>query len=179
MTDPPLVVKTILIPLVLIAAICDIRTRRIPNWLTLAGVFAGVVVNAWRLGGNGLKMAGLGFGVALLIYLPLFWLRAVGGGDVKLMAAAGALVGPGNWVAIFALSGVTGGLVAVGILLRRGRLGRALSNAGFILGELARFRAPYARKSELDIGHPRAVTLPHAVAIAIGSLLFLLLAAPE
>jgi prepilin peptidase CpaA len=110
--------------------------------------------------------------LAFLIYFPLYLLRGMGAGDVKLMAAIGSIVGPANWFGIFIVSALLGGIAAVFLLLARGRLGNSLWNVGFLLQRLFSFQAPYARE-ELDISSPKSVKLPHGVAIAGGSVLFL------
>lgn len=155
--------------LALIAGVFDYRSRRIPNWLSLTGLAAGLAGNLYLSGFNGLKQAALGCGLALLLYLPLFLLRAMGGGDVKLMAALGSIIGPNAWLIVFILTALLGGIAAIGLLLYRGGLLRALVNVGRILGSLGQLEAPHAAHPELDVAHPHAVTLPHAVVIALGT----------
>jgi Flp pilus assembly protein protease CpaA len=89
----PLPVEVALLLIVLTAAVSDIRSRSIPNWLTLGGIVAGLALNTYATGLEGLKFSAIGFGVAALIFLPLFMIRFLGGGDVKLMAAVGACAG--------------------------------------------------------------------------------------
>jgi prepilin peptidase CpaA len=176
--------QIVLAALALLAAIYDVRFRRIPNWLSVSGVLLGVGLNSiwaldgvlWYEGYNWRSALG-GLGLAFLIYFPLYLLRGMGAGDVKLMAAVGALVGPMNWIGIFVLGSVFGGITAVFIVLSRGRLRRTLSNIGHVLFELAHLRPPHLRKEELDIGSPKAVTMPHAVAIAMGCAAFLVVVA--
>jgi len=110
------------------------------------------------------------------VLFPGWLVRWMGAGDVKLMAAVGSLVGPANWFAIFILSNVLGGAAAVLLLLSRGRLWGTLHNVGYMINELMHFRPPYMRKEELDLKSPKATTMPHGVAIALGSLAFLLAA---
>lgn len=162
--------------LVVVAAVCDLRERRIPNWLTASGVVAGVGINAIESGWQGLKFAGLGLGLAFLIYFALFALRAMGGGDVKLMAAIGAFSGPSNWLVIFVFASVLGGVAAIMLALARGRLRRTLHNVVQIVRELAAGRAPYARHPDLDVANPRALRLPYGAVIAVGTLAYLLAA---
>jgi len=161
--------------LVIVAAVYDIRFRRIPNWLVLAGFCLGLALNVFFLRVDGLILALLGAGLAFAVYLPFFALRAMGAGDVKLMIAIGAFVGARNWLILFLITAILGGILAVCLLLIRGGLIRALKNVLFILGELVRLRLPYQSDPALDVKHPRAVTLPHGVSIALGTLLFLLL----
>lgn len=170
--------KLLLEALVVLAAFLDLRSRRIPNWLTLPAVLIGLAVNAYQSGWTGLKSALLGFLLAFVVYGALFALRAMGGGDVKLMAAVGAFTGPEHWLWIFAITAVVGGVFAMVTLLTQGGLTRALSNIATILGSLAQFRAPHEQRPDLDVSDSRARTLPHGAAIAVGTLFYTLWLAP-
>jgi len=145
----------------------DLKYRRIPNWVTMPGLVLGLTLSAGLGGTAGLKSSAAGIGLASLIYLPLLLMRGRGAGDLKLMAAVGAIAGWRNWLVIFILTALLGGLFAIVLLLYRGGLGRALRNVACILGDLARLRMPYARRPELDVAHPRAVTMPHGAVIAL------------
>ena len=175
MTPLPLASEIALAILVLAAAIYDIRFRRIPNWLVLSGFCLALVLNVALLRLDGLTLAGLGAVLAFAVYLPLFALRAMGAGDVKLMIAVGAFTGPRNWLILFLLTAILGGILAVALLLIRGGLVRALKNVLFIMGQLVRIRPPYKSAPHLDIRHSSAVTLPHGLSIAIGTFVFLAL----
>jgi prepilin peptidase CpaA len=157
----------------LIAAATDVHSRFIPNWLILAGFAAGFGLNAVLGGWSGLLAALLGFGLALLIYVPLFILRAMGGGDVKLMAAIGCMAGPQNWFLIFIFASLLGGLFAIFLILFRNAAGGTLWNMWHIVKELVRLRMPFKSRPELDIAHSKALTMPHALAIAAGTYVFL------
>ena len=86
--------KLLLELLVVVAAYLDLRDRRIPNWLTGTGVLVGLGSNYYQSGWPGLRNGLLGLSAAFALYALLFALRAMGGGDVKLMAAVGAFTGP-------------------------------------------------------------------------------------
>lgn len=169
----PPILQIVLALVAIGAAIYDFRYRRIPNWLTLTGVVAGLGLNSFLYGWGGLRAAALGLGLAFLIYFPLYLLRGMGAGDVKLMGAIGSVVGPSNWFGIFVISSILGGLIAVILLLFRGRLGKTFGNVAFMLKEMVMLRAPYMKREELDVKSPKAVTLPHGVVIALGSLTYL------
>ncbi len=161
---------------VLTAATADLRSRRIPNWLTLSGTCAGLLLNwtisGWAGLGNSLRGMLLGFGA----YFVLYCLRAMGAGDVKLMAAVGAIVGPGSWVSVCIASALAGALLAVGLVVWKRRVRETLWSTFFILNELAQFRAPHGRHKHLDVKDPRALNMPHGVAIAAGTIGCLMLA---
>jgi len=166
---------------VAIAAIYDIRYRRIPNWLVLSGIFAGFLWNVFSapggagLGsqvGSGLGRAAIGLGLGFILYFPLYILRARGAGDVKLLAAVGAVVGAGNCFWVFLLTAVLGGLIALILLLFRGRVRHTFFNVGMIIRDMISFRAPYKSNEELDVTTTKGMRLPHGAMIAVGAFAF-------
>jgi len=172
MSFPPVVFQIVLALVVIVAAIYDVRFRRIPNWLVLAGLVLGIGLNTLLFEWSGLRHSLFGLGLGFLIYFPLYLLRGMGAGDVKLMAAIGSIVGAANWLGIFLITAVLGGLIAIILLLFRGRLRNSLWNVAFLVQRLSTLKAPYARE-ELDISSPKSMKLPHGLVIACGSLLFL------
>ena len=106
----------VLTPLLITAIYTDLRWSRIPNWLTFPAMGMGFLVNAWIGGLDGalFSLAGLGVGMGLFV-LP-YACRAIGAGDVKLMAAIGSIVGPSGAFSIAILSVLAGGLYALGAL---------------------------------------------------------------
>lgn len=163
--------------LVLTAAVTDIRSRRIPNWLTLSGVCVGLGANFALSGWPGLKSSLSGLALGFGVYFVLYALRAMGAGDVKLMAAVGSIVGPESWIAVFIASAIAGGIFAAFLMIRKGRVRQTLGNTAFIAGELMQFRAPHQSRSDLDVKNPNALRLPHGVAIATGTVACLFFAA--
>jgi prepilin peptidase CpaA len=161
--------------LVAVAAVIDMRFRRIPNWLVLAGVVAGLAWNLYSGGLSGLGRAAAGLGVGFILYFPLFLLRALRGGDVKLLAAAGAIAGPGNIFRIFLLTAILGGIIAVIYALIRGRLRQTMFNVSWIARDLLTFKAPYKSNPELDVTTTQGLRLPHAPLIAAGVIAFILM----
>src|SRR5271167_4765791 len=107
----------LVVALVCIAGVIDIRHRRIPNWLTLSGACAGFALQAITTGFAGLKFATAGMFLGFGAYLVLYCLRAMGAGDVKLMAAVGAIVGPAGWISVFVATALAGGVLALGLIV--------------------------------------------------------------
>jgi prepilin peptidase CpaA len=177
-TAPPQKVLIVLITLLVAAAVFDIRNRRIPNWLTISGVLLGFAIN-FGIGPpeGGVLFALQGFLAGFGLYMLLYVLRAMGAGDVKLMGAVGALVGWERWFGIFFVTAIVGGLMAIALVVARGRLKRTLFNVGFILSEMKHGRPAYVEKEELDVRSPKAVGLPHGAVIAIATIFFLAFAA--
>jgi prepilin peptidase CpaA len=115
------------------ACVTDVQSRRIPNWLTFGAAGAALVFHAVAPTGGGLTFAAAGWFVgALIMFLP-FALRGLGAGDVKLVAALGAWLGPTNamWVALYA--GVAGFVMAVVVAAYHGYLRTAFRNIWFLL----------------------------------------------
>jgi prepilin peptidase CpaA len=102
-----------------IAAICDVRTGKIPNLLILSSVVLGLCFSSLNEGINGLLISLAGFWVGFLLVLPGYLLRFTGGGDLKLLASLGILSGPSAILVIFALSIITGALFILLKLLWR------------------------------------------------------------
>src|SRR4030095_2903311 len=97
---------------VLAATVIDIRTRRIPNVLT--GLMAATGIGLAAVGANGVSLAAAAFGIVIGfgLMLPGHALGATGAGDVKLMAAVGAIVGPILVGEAFLITGGAGGCLA-------------------------------------------------------------------
>jgi prepilin peptidase CpaA len=153
---------------VIVATIVDLRTRRIPNVLTGAMTVLGVGLAAAGLTGVtfGASIAGLALGLALM--MPGHMLGATGGGDVKLMGAVGAVVGPALVLNAFLLTAIAGGGLAVVVAVKRRRLSQTLAGTGKLIA-----RAPGAGD---QIRSTPANRFAYGPAIAVGSVLALLLA---
>ncbi len=177
LTNPAPGAQVLLIALVFAAAVYDMRSRRIPNWLSVSGALLGLVLNAFLYGLGGLAGAAVSLMVGFGVYFALYALRAMGAGDVKLMGAVGAIVGRWqNWVGIFILTAVIGGAAALALSLARGRLRKTIWNVRFLLVEMVHGRAPYVKNEELDVKSEKALRLPHGAVIFTGTILFLAMA---
>lgn len=102
-----------------VASLTDLRSQRIPNALTLPCALAALAYHLLIQGPQGLwfSLAGLGVGFGLMLAPFLF--RVMGGGDVKLLAAVGAWVGPQMVLVAFLLTSLAGGAYALVLLARR------------------------------------------------------------
>lgn len=106
--------------LLAVAVIGDLREHRIPNWLSLGGIALGVVLHTTTRGGDGASLALLGALTGGLLLLPFWLLRGMAAGDVKLMAAVGAHLGP-SLTLVAALATLIAGAALAIITLYRGR----------------------------------------------------------
>src|ERR1019366_3654753 len=176
-TLPPPKVAMVLLIVLLTAAVFDMLYRRIPNWLTVTGVVLGIAMNTviGSQEGSGLGFSLIGLAVAFGIYAALYALHAMGAGDVKLMAAIGALVGWQRWFGIFFVTALVGGVMALILVVARGRLKKTLFNVGFILSQMRSLRPAYLANEELDVRNKKALGLPHGAVIAVGTIFYLAL----
>ena len=156
-----------------IAAWFDIKARRIPNWLVLTGLisslgiqllFSSGRVSSWSSG------ALVGFG----LFLPLYLVRAMGAGDVKLMAMVGGFFGPVGAVGAVLTTLVAGGILAVGVALWSGALRHTVANVRILVTQTI-FKTFRGGDVQMDAPPSSAGDLPYAVAIAVGTFVHLVL----
>lgn len=152
-----------------IAGYTDLRSRRIPNWLTVPGLLVGVAANTVLGGWSGLKTSLLGAAIGLALLLPFVLLRSLGAGDWKLAVALGAFTGPGLLVNLLLGSVFVAGLMAVGLVIYKGRIRKTLRNMGHILVSLVTFQLPGSRVS---LDNPESLKVPYGVALALTVVLY-------
>jgi len=155
----------------LAACIWDVRTRRIPNALTFGTALAGLLFHRLASGTDGALFAAGGWVVGLAIFLPFFVFRGMGGGDVKLLAALGAWLGPHDafWLAIY--SGIAGGVLGIAVAVSRGYLRTALRN---VCGAFAYwYRAGLGPVPGLTLDSTSAPRLAYAIPIFVGAMVTL------
>ena len=116
-----------------IGAAIDLRTRRVPNAVTMSLAAIGIGVAAAGLGRVGLGAAVLGLLAGLALMLPSHVIGATGAGDVKLLAAAGTVLGPADTLWAFLYTLLAGGLIAIVVALCRGRLRQTLDAVGWLV----------------------------------------------
>lgn len=157
----------------------DIRSRRIPNQLIVLGSIAGFLLHLLLPPGSGLFSTPVGslgiwfslsgFAVGLLLLLPLYALRTLGAGDVKLMALVGAFIGPSAVVGAMLLTMLCGGVLALAVAAWSGQLLQVFVNIQQMLHSL---KLGGWNKSGSPLDAPVVVTgkLAYAIAIACGTL---------
>jgi prepilin peptidase CpaA len=155
--------------LAILAGWTDLRSRRIPNWLTVSGAAVGVVANTVLGGWAGLKTSLLGLVLGLGLLLPLVLLRSLGAGDWKLAGALGAFTGPTVLIDLLIGSVFVAGLMALALVIYKGRMRQTLRNIGHILVSLVTFQLPGTRVS---LDNPDSLKVPYGVALALTVVLY-------
>jgi len=153
-------------------AVSDVRSNRIPNWLTYGGIALALslraAVGGWRSLEQGVGGILLGGGVFFVFFL----VHGLGAGDVKLMAAVGAWVGPHSTLGVLIATALAGGVLALVYMAFYKRVGSTFRN----LGALLRFhlRAGVRPHPKLNLQGPETIRLPYGLAIAMGTLYLLI-----
>jgi prepilin peptidase CpaA len=165
----PLGMMSVALTALMVAAACfDIRSRRIPNALTLSGF--GVALALRFVAGPGAGIDGVtGAILAFVLCLPFWVLAVLGGGDAKLLMALGAFMGPRDLLVAMLLIASIGGMIGAVDALRRGILLPVLYNVGDILKHWATLGR---RGSNRSLATSGALAIPYGVAIALGSLVW-------
>jgi prepilin peptidase CpaA len=164
-----------LIALLLVACGYDLAQRRIPNRLLACGLLCTLVLHLAAGATLALLQIVLaGFLTGLLMFLPLYVVRAMAAGDVKLMATVGAFCGPLATFQIAIATYVCGGLLALLIVLWRGKARAAAVNVGALLRPLL-LRMTGMPLVVQPMPTPSVGGMPYALAIALGTFLILAL----
>jgi len=159
---------TVVILVALVAVVFDLRTRRIPNFLTFGAAAAALIYAVYDGGLSGLGLAAAGWLAAAALFFPFFALGGTGAGDVKLLAALGAWLGPieSVWLAMFAA--MAGGVLGLAVAIARGYLRTAFSNLWVMLMHWrVQGLEPVPGLTLKDTTSPR---LAYAIPITIGAL---------
>lgn len=162
----------VLVLLLVAAAVIDFRTYRIPNALTVGGMAFGLIYNtasaaSWTDGLLG-AFAGLGFG--LVVLLPVYALRVMGAGDVKLMAMVGAIVGFPDIFNAVLYSLIAGGIASVAFAVYHRALRRMTANVTDIVQSMAFAVIVGGRPTPALAGRASVGKLPYGVSIAGGTI---------
>jgi prepilin peptidase CpaA len=151
--------------LLVLCAYWDLRYRKIPNWATLPGIALGFGMNSLLYGWAGLKTSGLGFLVGFGALLVLFVFSWMGGGDVKLMAAVGALKGYPFVVSALFYSLLVGVFIGVVMLIWNRKTLRAFKNIFLFMASRITSSIP-----KHDLQPAETTKIPFGLAIVLGTI---------
>jgi prepilin peptidase CpaA len=150
-----------------VASALDVKSGRIPNILTLGAALAGLVVAAALEGLSGLGHATAGWAVGCVLFLPFFLLGGMGAGDVKLLAAVGAWLGPSAILFVALYAGLAGGVMAVIVSVTRGYIKQLFTNLwGLVIFWRIAGLQPMPGLTLRTASSPR---LPYALPISAGT----------
>jgi prepilin peptidase CpaA len=150
------------------AAACwfDVRTRRIPNWLTFPAAALGLVAATFANGGSGTASSAGGLLFGLGLFFPLFLLKGLGAGDVKLMGALGAWLGTSVIFGVAFYTSLAGGVLALALIVRHRYAAQAARNLWLLLTHWRVFGIEPVDAVTLETS--KGPKLPYALPIATG-----------
>ncbi len=151
-----------------VAAVCDVSTRRIPNVLTFGATVVALAYHAVDGGVYGVGQASLGWLAGFALFLPFFALGGMGAGDVKLIAALGAWLGPFGALRLAAATAIAGGIVAVIVMVHARYFGRATRNLWLLITHW--WVNGIRTFPELTLASSQGPRLAYAVPILLGTL---------
>jgi prepilin peptidase CpaA len=164
-------IQLVALTVAIVACVFDLRTRRIPNWLTFGAAGAGLAYHLASGGLAGAERSAGGWAVGIALLLAPYLLGGMGGGDVKLVGALGAWLGPIDtfWLAMY--TGMAGAVVAIGVSAWHGYLRQALRNVWLLF---THWRVNGLRPvPELTLATSRGPRLAYAVPILVGTVVML------
>lgn len=159
----------LLLVFVTAAAVSDLMRRKIPNRLVLAGLLAAFCLHGWLAPPSGLLDSLSGMATGFFLFLPLYLLRGMAAGDVKLIAMVGAFAGPWPTLLICFATFVLGGVIALLIVTWQGSWRACVRNLRQLLWPLLARTAGMPLASSPD-SHASVGNMPYGLAIALGSL---------
>jgi prepilin peptidase CpaA len=155
----------------IVGSVFDIKSRRVPNFVTAPAILLGLSMH-FVLGGWGQLLNSLAAGLICgLVFLVFYLAGGMGAGDVKLILAVGCMAGLSSIAYLLVLTAISGGVMAIGLALLRGRLQQTIMNVAVLASHHS--REGLQPHPDLNISNAQTLRLPYAMAIAAGSMLTL------
>jgi prepilin peptidase CpaA len=167
--------QLILASVLLVAGVTDLRSSKIPNWLTMSAMAGGLLGHSLINGLSGLLFSVKGLGLGLAIFLVLYIIGGMGAGDVKLLAAVGSFVGAEGVFSAGMMAMVLGGLYAIVMMMSHGGVRASLKQMATILQSWILMPGPVAAWTPPAKAQPQ---LRYALVIGLGTLLSQWMATP-
>ncbi len=164
----------ILIPGILYASWIDFAERRVPNWLNAVLALAGLGAQFAFGGWNGLGVAMLGLLVGFGVLIVPWMMHGMGAGDVKLMAAIGAWLGPWLTLLSFGAGAIIGGVAAIIMILSTGRAAYAVVNLQTIMTKMKKFDTAFGEYGGAKTFGTTSQLLPYGVPLTAGTICVLM-----
>jgi prepilin peptidase CpaA len=151
----------------LIASVTDLREARIPNWLTFSCMAGGLILSTILDGEAGVWLSLTGLALGFLLLVPIYAMQGVAAGDVKLLMAVGALMGPRFVFQIFLVASLIGAVFALVVVFRRGHLRETVK--AVLAWPLT---AVFSRRASGDLSRRQSVDmLRYAVVLAVATVI--------
>jgi prepilin peptidase CpaA len=163
----------VIVPAMAYACWSDFRRHRVPNWLNLSLAVTGLAAQTGYHGWPGLQtgLSGMLAGFGMLVVL---WaIRGMGAGDVKLMAALGAWMGPTLTFYAVLAGGLAGGVFALGLIVYRRAWYQASANLGVLLTKVGTIQTAFSEFGSAESMSRTTGVLPYAIPLSMGTLLVL------
>jgi prepilin peptidase CpaA len=152
-------------------SVFDVKSRRIPNFITLPGCLLGLLLHLMFGGWRQCLTSALAGLICGAIFLLFYVAGGMGAGDVKMIAAVGCIAGLPNVAYLLVLTALSGGVMAIGLALFRGRLKETLGNVGALASHHT--QQGLTPHPELNVLNQSTLRLPYGLAIAAGAVLTL------
>lgn len=159
-----------LIPGTLLASWIDYAQRRVPNWLNAALLLTGLALQAAYFGWGGVGLGLLGALVGFGLLIVPWMMHGMGAGDVKLMAAIGAFLGPWLTLVSFCVGALLGGVTAVVMILSTRRALHAYTNMQTILTKMRRLDTAFSEYGGAKTFGDTSQLLPYGVPLTAGTI---------
>lgn len=155
----------ILVIVLLISLYTDIKSRKILNIITLPTIIFGFVYNFYISGFEGFLFSGKGFLVGLCVLMIPYLLGGMGAGDVKLMAAIGALMGTSFVFYSFIYTALIGGLIGLLLIIKKRGL---INSTKALLFNLIYFRSSLG-SIMMSNDKNSSISFAYGIAIVLGT----------
>lgn len=159
--------EIVAVAVALAACVFDVRSRRIPNALTFGAALAAFAVAAFTGGFSALGASGAGWALGLAMWLPIYALGGMGAGDVKLIAAIGAWIGPGAVIYAALYAAVAGGFMAAGVAIAQRCVRQTYDNIQLLI--LHWRVAGFTPHAQIALGTASSPRLAYAIPVFIGT----------
>lgn len=161
--------------MLILAVITDLSARKIPNSIVVFGLIASLICQIVAAQGAGGLNWLAGVAVAFACFIPLYVLRGMAAGDVKLMMAVGGFLGYPLIIKAVVCVYLTGGILAIALVLFKGRFNKLIQNMRMMLTDIFIKTTSGVNVADDYVMKNSAGRMPYALAIAIGTAIALYL----
>lgn len=159
-------INSILFIALAVSLLTDLKFRRILNIVTFPAILSGLMIHSMVQGWEGFLFSGLGFMTGMATLLIPFLLGGMGAGDVKLMGAVGALMGPVFTLQAFVVVALIGGLISLLLIVKQNGLLYSLRTLYIFPALLSETKGTVFQKPDKHT----SIAFPYGVPIVLGTI---------